>query len=129
MIGGGGSAGLVGAGDIILVAVPSFGSLRKCKTAKTPNAPMNNPRHKKMALPLIAFAFSPILYPFVGDWRYDGGEMRPTNPPPQVPGDTEAERMKNALRMMFSVPKEAYLREEARLKRARDRKRARKQPA
>jgi hypothetical protein len=82
-----------------------------------------------MALPLIAFAFSPILYPFVGDWRYDGGEMRPTNPPPQVPGDTEAERMKNALRMMFSVPKEAYLREEARLKRARDRKRARKQPA
>jgi hypothetical protein len=36
--------------------------------------------------------------------------------------------MKNALRMMFSVPKEAYLREEARLKRARVRKRAGKQP-
>jgi hypothetical protein len=52
--------------------------------------------------------------------------MRPPNPPPQVPGDTDAERMKNAIRMMFSVPKEAYLREEARLKRARDRKRARK---
>ena len=50
-------------------------------------------------------------------------------PPPAVPGDTEAERMKNALRMIFSVPKEAYLREEARLKRARDRKRTRKQPA
>jgi len=55
--------------------------------------------------------------------------MRPTNPPPAVPGDTDAERMKNALRMMFSVPKEAYLKEEARLKRARVRKRARKQPA
>ena len=43
---------------------------------------------------------------------HDGIEMRPLNPPPAVPGDTEAERMKNALRMMFSVPKEAYLREE-----------------
>jgi hypothetical protein len=59
-------------------------------------------------------------------WRYDRGDMRPPNPPPAVPGETEAERMKNALRMMFSVPKEAYLREEARLKRARNRKRARK---
>jgi hypothetical protein len=55
--------------------------------------------------------------------------MRPTNPPPAVPGDTDAERMKNAVRMMFSVPKEAYLKEGARLKRARDRKRTRKQPA
>ena len=53
-----------------------------------------------------------------------GSKMKPA---PAVPGETEAERMKNALRMMFSVPKEAYLREEARLKRARDRKRARKQ--
>jgi hypothetical protein len=52
--------------------------------------------------------------------------MRLPNPPPAVPGDTEAERMKNALRMIFSVPKEAYLREEARLKRARVRKRAAK---
>jgi hypothetical protein len=32
--------------------------------------------------------------------------------------------MKNALRIIFSVPKEAYLKEEARLKRARARKRA-----
>jgi len=52
--------------------------------------------------------------------------MRPINPPPEVPGETEAERMKNALRMIFSVPKEAYLKEEARLKRARNRKRAKK---
>jgi len=50
-------------------------------------------------------------------------------PAPAVPGDTDAERMKNAVRMMFSVSKEAYLREEARLKRARDRKRNGKKPA
>ena len=50
-------------------------------------------------------------------------------PAPAVPGETEAERMKNALRMMFSVPKEAYLREEARLKRARARKRTKTKPA
>ena len=64
-------------------------------------------------LPNIAFDNSP------GQAHY-GSKMKPA---PAVPGDTEAERMKNALRMMFSVPKEAYLREEARLKRARDRKR------
>ena len=52
--------------------------------------------------------------------------MRQPPPPPEVPGDTEAERMKNALRMLFSVPKEAYLKEEARLKRARNRKREKK---
>jgi hypothetical protein len=45
---------------------------------------------------------------------------------PSVPGDTEAERMKNAVRIMFSVPKDAYLKEETRLKRARARKRVRK---
>ena len=59
-------------------------------------------------------------------WAHDGVDMRPTNPPPAVPGDTEAERMKNALRMFLSVPKDAYLKEEARLKRARDRKRAKR---
>lgn len=47
-------------------------------------------------------------------------------PAPSVPGETEAERMKNAVRIMFSVPKDAYLKEEARLKRARSRKRAKK---
>jgi hypothetical protein len=34
--------------------------------------------------------------------------------------------MKNAVRIMFSVPKDAYLKEEARLKRSRSRKRAKK---
>ena len=52
---GGGSAGLPGAGDSILGAVPPFNSSRKCKTANTPNAPMDNPRLKKMILLLIRF--------------------------------------------------------------------------
>jgi hypothetical protein len=47
-------------------------------------------------------------------------------PAPSVPGDTDAERMKNAVRIMFSVPKDAYLKEEARLKRARSRERTKK---
>jgi hypothetical protein len=55
--------------------------------------------------------------------------MRPPNPPPDVPGTTDAERMKNAVRQMFSVSKEAYLKEEARLKRTRDRKRDKNRPA
>lgn len=54
---------------------------------------------------------------------YDGVGMKPA---PSVPGDTDAERMKNAVRMMFSVPKDAYLKEEARLKRSRTRKRTKK---
>jgi len=55
--------------------------------------------------------------------------MRLPNPAPQVPGDTEAERMDNAIRKLFSVSKDAYLKEEARLKRARDRRRAGKKTA
>lgn len=51
--------------------------------------------------------------------------MKPL-PPPSVPGNTEAERFDNAVRKMFTVSKEAYLKEEARLKRARARKRAKK---
>ena len=37
--------------------------------------------------------------------------------------------MGNALRVIFSVPKDAYLKQEARLKRARARERAAKKPA
>ena len=51
------------------------------------------------------------------------------SPPPHVPGNTEAERMDNALRMILAVPKEAVLKEEAKLKRARAKKRAAKKPA
>jgi hypothetical protein len=54
--------------------------------------------------------------------------MKPL-PPPVVPGTTEAERFDNAVRKIFSVSKDAYLKEEARLKRIRDRKRAKKKPA
>jgi len=51
--------------------------------------------------------------------------MKPL-PPPPVPGNTDAERMDNALRMVLAVPKEAVLREEAKLKGIRERKRAAK---
>jgi hypothetical protein len=59
---------------------------------------------------------------FVQKAPYHWGEMKP-HPAPQVPGNTEAERMDNAVRKLFTVPKEDYLKEEARLKRIRDRKR------
>ena len=49
--------------------------------------------------------------------------MKPL-PPPEVPGDTPWERFDNAVGKLLSVPKEAYLKEEARLKLARDRKKA-----
>lgn len=63
-------------------------------------------------------------YPAIGkDRRYDEGEMK-THPAPHVPGNTEAERMDAAVRKMFSVPKEAVLREEARQKAENDKKRA-----
>jgi hypothetical protein len=52
-----------------------------------------------------------------------------TLPVLNVPGETEAERMDNAVRKLFTVSKDAYLKEEARLKRARARKRAAKKPA
>jgi hypothetical protein len=53
--------------------------------------------------------------------RYYGRGMKPL-PAPHVPGNTEAERMDYAVRTMFTVSKEAYLKEEARLKRLRERK-------
>jgi hypothetical protein len=40
-------------------------------------------------------------------------------PAPNIPGNTEAERMDNAVRKMFSVPKEAILKAEAKWQRAR----------
>jgi hypothetical protein len=44
------------------------------------------------------------------------------HPAPHVPGNTEAERMDNAVRKLFTVSKEDYLKEESRLKKRRDRK-------
>lgn len=52
--------------------------------------------------------------------------MKP-QPPPEVPGSTDAERMDNAVRKLFTVSKEDYLKEEGRLKKLRERnRRARK---
>lgn len=51
-------------------------------------------------------------------------QMKPA-PAPHVPGKTEAERFDNAVRKMFTVSKEDYLKEEARLKRIRERKKKR----
>ncbi len=51
--------------------------------------------------------------------------MKPA-PAPKVPGATPWERLDSAVRMVLSVPKEAVLKEEARLKKLRVRKRAKK---
>jgi hypothetical protein len=48
---------------------------------------------------------------------------------PNVPGNTEAERMDNAVRKIFTVSKEDLLKEEAKWKRARERKKRAKKPA
>jgi hypothetical protein len=49
--------------------------------------------------------------------------MKPL-PAPSVPGNTDAERMHDAVRQLFTVSMNAYLKEEARLKRAWKGKRA-----
>lgn len=42
---------------------------------------------------------------------------------PNVPGNTEAERMSNALRMVLTVSKADLMKKEARIKRANEKKR------
>jgi hypothetical protein len=44
-------------------------------------------------------------------------------PAPSVPGVTDPERMSNALRMVLTVPKQATLKAEAKLNRAKEKKR------
>lgn len=51
--------------------------------------------------------------------------MKP-EPAPSVPGNTEAERMSNALRMVLRVSKTDLLKKEARVKAASDNQRAKK---
>ena len=51
--------------------------------------------------------------------------MKPL-PAPYVPGNSEAERMDNAVRKLFSVPKEAILKAEEKLKQARAKKKREK---
>jgi hypothetical protein len=43
--------------------------------------------------------------------------MKP-QPPPNVPGNTEAEKFDSAVKKLFTVSKEAYLKEEAKRARA-----------
>jgi len=54
--------------------------------------------------------------------------MKPS-PPPHVPGNTDAERMDNAVRALFSVSKEDLLKAEAKEKLARARKKRAKTSA
>jgi hypothetical protein len=54
--------------------------------------------------------------------------MKPL-PAPNVPGNTEWERFDNAVGKFLSVPKEAFLKEEAKSKRRREKKQAAKKPA
>jgi hypothetical protein len=49
--------------------------------------------------------------------------MKPL-PVPTIPGNTEAERMSNALNMVLRVSKADLLKREAQLKRAKEKKRA-----
>jgi len=51
--------------------------------------------------------------------------MKP-EPAPNVPGNTEAERMSNALRKVLSVSKQDILKKEAKLKRQREKKHTKK---
>jgi hypothetical protein len=53
--------------------------------------------------------------------RVNEYKMKPL-PPPEVPGDTPWERFDNACRKIIAVPKEAFVKEEAKRKRARERK-------
>jgi hypothetical protein len=48
--------------------------------------------------------------------------MKP-QPAPHVPGETEAERFDNAIRKMFSVSKDDFVKEEAKYQRKQARKR------
>jgi hypothetical protein len=49
--------------------------------------------------------------------------MKPL-PPPQVPGNTDWERFDNAVTMLLNAPKQAFVKEERKAKRRRDKKRA-----
>jgi hypothetical protein len=50
-------------------------------------------------------------------------------PPPYVPGDTDAERMDNAVRKMFSISKAEVLKREAEWQREHPRKKRAKKTA
>jgi hypothetical protein len=51
-----------------------------------------------------------------------------TLPSPEVPGETPWQRLDNAFRQVLTVPKEALVKEEAKEKAVREKKRAAKKP-
>jgi hypothetical protein len=51
-------------------------------------------------------------------------QMRPSLPPPPVPGNTDWERFDNAVGMVLNAPKQAFVKQEKKLKRRREKKRA-----
>ena len=53
--------------------------------------------------------------------RLNGEENMKSAPAPKVPGHTPWERFDNAVGKLLSVPKEAFLKEEAKLKRLKER--------
>ena len=52
--------------------------------------------------------------------------MKPPNPPPHVPGNTDWERFDNAVTMLLNTSKQAFTKAERKHKKARDKKRAAK---
>ena len=54
--------------------------------------------------------------------------MRRPLTPPSVPGNTEWERFDNAIGMLLNAPKGAFVKQEKKLKRRREKKRAAQQP-
>jgi len=54
-----------------------------------------------------------------------GGSMKRLSQP-RVPGNTEWERFDNAVGMLLNAPKQAFAKQEKKLKRTRDKKRAAK---
>ena len=77
------------------------------------------------------FEFSQGIFPALSEilfGRYDEGEMK-TPPAINFPeGGTPAERLDMAFRKVLTVPKAAILKEEAREKAEREKKRAAKKP-
>jgi hypothetical protein len=55
--------------------------------------------------------------------------MKPPLPAPHVPGNTPWEKLDNAVRTVFSVPKEALQKEQARLKKDREEKKQKRRNA
>ena len=54
--------------------------------------------------------------------------MKP-HPAPPVPGNTDWERFDNAVGMLLNAPKQAFVKQERKEKRSREKKRAAKKPA